>query len=230
MCRDVGKIFVKNVSETGTGKKIKNSVKHRLFDYGTFFKELKNDPDKRENALRYENTFGPQENLTIEDQAFYKYYLSLFSLPFPLAIPKDCPNKYDRDLFVRLVLGSLTTDYAFILDEEWKKHPKGTPIVHLAIYASNERGILDELLDIQVWNVIETYSSEQMLLSLTLEDELDRNKKEEWRWSIAVVLEHQKFVCKCKTSLILDEINSVRRKNAANCTKGEKRNTRQKGV
>ena len=121
MCRDVGKIFVKNVSETDTRK---NSVKHRLFDYGTFFKELKNDPDKREIALRYENTFGSQENLTIEDQAFYKYYLSLFSLPFPLAIPKDCPNKYDRDLFIRL---ALTTDYAFILDEDWKKHPKGTP-------------------------------------------------------------------------------------------------------
>jgi hypothetical protein len=98
------------------------------FDYGEYFKELKNDPDKREVALRYERVFGSQENLTIEDQAFYKNYLSWFSFHFPIAIPKDCPNDYDWGLIIYFIFGSFSTDYAFILEKTGRNAPRAYPL------------------------------------------------------------------------------------------------------
>lgn len=183
------------------------------FDYGEYFKELKNDPDKREVALRYERVFGSQENLTIEDQEFYKNYLSWFLFPFPIAIPKDCPNDYDWGLIIRFIFGSFSTDYAFILDEDWKKRPKGLPTIHLAINASTESKMLDELFDLQVLNILKTYLFEQMKISLVMEEEPDEYEDEEPNLKIALVYQYD--VYKYKKSLILKTIKSIRKENVA---------------
>lgn len=180
------------------------------FDYGEYFKELKNDPDKREVALRYERVFGSQENLTIEDQEFYKNYLSWFSFPFPIAIPKDCPNDYDWGLIIRFIFGSFSTDYAFILDEDWKKRPKGLPTIHLAINASTESKMLDELFDLQVLNILKAYLFEQMKISLVMEEEPDEYEDEEPNLKIGLVYQYD--VYKYKKSLILKTIKSIRKR------------------
>ena len=188
------------------------SVNHMEFDYGEYFKELKNDPNKRDVALRYERVFGLQENLTIEDQAFYKNYLSWFSFPFPIAIPKDCPNDYDWGLIIRFIFGSFSTDYDFILDEDWKKRPKGLPTIHLAIYASTESKMLDELFDLQVLYILKAYLFEQMKISLVMEEELDEFEGEEPNMKIGLVYQYDFY--KYKKSLMLKTIKSIRKKNA----------------
>ena len=188
------------------------SVNHMEFDYGEYFKELKNDPNKRDVALRYERVFGLQENLTIEDQAFYKNYLSWCSFPFPIAIPKDCPNDYDWGLIIRFIFGSFSTDYDFILDEDWKKRPKGLPTIHLAIYASTESKMLDELFDLQVLYILKAYLFEQMKISLVMEEELDEFEGEEPNMKIGLVYQYDFY--KYKKSLMLKTIKSIRKKNA----------------
>lgn len=183
------------------------------FDYGEYFKELKNDPDKREVALRYERVFGSQENLTIEDQVFYKNYLSWFSFPFPMVIPEDCPNDYDWGLIIRFIFGSFSTDYAFILDEDWKKRPKGLPSIHLAIYASTESKMLDELFDLPVLNILKAYLFEQIKNSLVMEEELDEFEGEEPNLKIGLVYQYDFY--KYKISLMLKTIKSIRKENVA---------------
>ena len=188
-------------------------MNNKAFDYELFFNELKNDPHKRGFALRYEKVFGSQKNLTIEDQDFFQNYLSLFSIPFPIATPNDCPNDYDWELLIRYILGSMSTDYEFILDEEWKKHPKGIPTVHLAISVStaekNERKILDELFDLQVMEIFKAYTYEQMKLSLAVKEVSDEYKDNEL--SMKVVLESQFYVYKCRKFLLYMEIQSLKK-------------------
>lgn len=66
MCRNVGKIFVKNVSETDTRK---NSVKHRLFDYGTYHRiqQLLSEGKKWDEMLYLNFEDERLENFDTED-------------------------------------------------------------------------------------------------------------------------------------------------------------------
>jgi len=189
-------------------------VNKRAFDYGLFFNELKNDPRKREIAIRYENVFGSQKNLTIEDQPFFQNYLSQFSIPFKIVISNDCPDDFDWELMIRYILGSVSTDYKLILDEDWKNHPKGTPTVHIAICVStaekNECKMLDELFDLQVLEIFKAYTYEQIKLSLVIKEESDEYKDNEL--SMKDGLENQLLVYKCREFMMHKEIQSIRNK------------------
>ena len=69
-------------------------MKRNLFDYSYFIEEMKIHPNKprdKETVLKYEELFGSQKGLTLQDQPFYKEYLSLFRIPFKVSVPE---NKY----------------------------------------------------------------------------------------------------------------------------------------
>lgn len=115
-------------------------MKRNLFDYSYFLEEMKIHPNKprdKETVMKYEKLFGSQKGLTLQDQPFYKEYLSLFKIPFKVSIPENSLEDYDWDLLFRLIFGSLSSKYALDLKEEWKKNPKPDPMVQLSIIAKS---------------------------------------------------------------------------------------------
>ena len=134
------------------------------FNYDAFFKRLKKDPNKRENALKYELLFGNQNGLTVEDQPFYKDYLSLFLMPFQVAIPDE--GDHDWGLLLSLIFGSFYSEYTLTLEEEWKENPLVRPMVQLSISVNFEgQGVtrnLDELSDVHIIRLFEIYVDEQI--------------------------------------------------------------------
>jgi hypothetical protein len=63
--------------------------------------------------------------------------------------------------------------------------------------------MLDELFDLQVLNILRTYLFEQMKISLVMEEEPN----------LKIGLVYQYDVNKCKKSLILKTIKSIRKEN-----------------
>jgi len=143
-------------------------------DFGKFIETMKNDPSKRETALKYEKSHGPQEGLTARDQPFYKDYLGRLKIPFFVVAPKAA-REYDMGLLLRLIFGSLSSDYAFSLDQDWADDPKGTPIARVSIYVSMDEeeasAMLDELTSPQLQRLLNTYLNEQVELSLLRDEE-----------------------------------------------------------
>lgn len=144
-----------------------------VFDYDVFFKKMKNDPAKRETALRYELLFGSQDGLTVQDQLFYKDYLSKFLMPFQVAIPFK--GDVDWGLLLSLIFGSFYTEYSMTLEEEWKQNPEVAPMIDLAITVYYEgEGVckkLDELFDLQILRLFEIYVDEQINTAIIRQEE-----------------------------------------------------------
>ena len=158
-------------------------MKRNLFDYSYFLEEMKIHPNKprdKETVMKYEKLFGSQKGLTLQDQPFYKEYLSLFKIPFKVSIPENSLEDYDWDLLFRLIFGSLSSKYALDLKEEWKKNPKPDPMVQLSIIAkSGDREItqiFDKLWDFQILRLFEIYVLEQLDLAI-LEKEDEKKRK-----------------------------------------------------
>lgn len=158
-------------------------MKRNLFDYSYFLEEMKIHPNKprdKETVMKYEKLFGSQKGLTLQDQPFYKEYLSLFKIPFKVSIPKNSLEDYDWDLICRLIFGSFSSRYSLDLKEEWKESPKVDPMVQLSIIAkSGDREItqiFDKLWDFQILRLFEIYVLEQLDLAI-LEKEDEKKKK-----------------------------------------------------
>lgn len=145
-----------------------------VFDYDAFFKRMKKDPKKRETALKYELLFGSQDGLTVEDQPFYKDYLSQFVMPFQVAIPDE--GDFDWGLLLSFIFGSFYSEYTMTLEEEWKQNPIVLPpMIQLAITVHFEGQsvckFLDELFDIQIHRLFEIYADEQINSAVIRQEE-----------------------------------------------------------
>ena len=71
-------------------------MKRNLFDYSYFIEEMKIHPNKprdKETVMKYEKLFGSQKGLTLQDQPFYKEYLSLFRIPFKVSVPENISDE-----------------------------------------------------------------------------------------------------------------------------------------
>ena len=148
-------------------------MEKQVFDYDAFFKQMKKDPKKREAALKYELLFGNQNGLTVQDQPFYKDYLSLFLMPFLVAIPDE--GEHDWGLLLSLIFGSFYSEYTMTLEEEWKQNPVVIPMIQLAIMVHFEgEGVtrkLDELFDDQIIRLFEIYVDEQINSAIIRQEE-----------------------------------------------------------
>ena len=151
-----------------------------LFNYGAFIDEMKSDdadPRYQKTVSKYEELFGSQDGLTMDDQAFYKEYLSQFhdqEKPFRVAVPQELGEDFDWELLYCLIFGSLSSNYSLDLDKEWKENPEGLPLVHITITVnSNNQQVtktLDELWSFQILRLYEIYVNEQMDLAILGED------------------------------------------------------------
>ena len=155
-------------------------MKRNLFNYSDFIEEIKKHPNKPKNkitVLKYEKLFGSQKGLTLQDQPFYKEYLSLFKIPFEVSVPENIEDEFDWDLLCRLIFGSLSSNYSFNLKKEWKDNPELDPKVQLSITVrSDDQEItkqLDELWTFQIFRLFEIYVLEQLDLAILKEEDED---------------------------------------------------------
>ena len=154
---------------------------HYLFSYESFFNDMKNgDASIKycETASKYEDLFGCQDGLTINDQSFYKDYLSQFrdeDAPFQFMFPEELDGDFDWSLLYKFIFGSLSSEYSLVLDEDWKDNPEGIPLVHIVITVhSGGKEVtktLDELWSFQILRLYEIYANEQMDLAILREEE-----------------------------------------------------------
>ena len=159
---------------------------HYLFSYESFFNDMKNGderPDYCETASKYEETFGCQDGLTIQDQSFYKDYLSQFKdedVPFQFLYPEELEGDFDWSLLYKFIFGSLSSAYSFVLDEDWKDNPEGIPLVHIVITVHSGgqevTKTLDELWSFQILRLYEIYANEQMDLAILREEGEDEKE------------------------------------------------------
>lgn len=160
-------------------------MKRNLFDYSYFIEEMKIHPNKprdKETVLKYEELFGSQKGLTLQDQPFYKEYLSLFRIPFKVSVPENISDDFDWDLLFRLIFGSISSSYSLDLKREWKKNPQLDPLVQLSITVKSEdkditRGF-DKLWSFQILRLFEIYVLEQLDLAILEKEEEEKDKIE----------------------------------------------------
>ena len=160
-----------------------------LFDYNKFIEDLKQNDKKKEIVDKYSKYYGPQEKVSIYETAFYKDYLSKFDIPFQLVVPEDLEEEFDWDLLIRLVVGSFSSNYYLMREENSRQSP---PKVYLYITVPRDETHvtkeLSELWSFQIIRLFEIYIEEQMnLFSIKQEDD---GKDED------SILEEQKMIIK----------------------------------
>lgn len=160
-------------------------MKRNLFDYSYFIEEMKIHPNKprdKETVLKYEELFGSQKGLTLQDQPFYKKYLSLFRIPFKVSVPENISDDFDWDLLFRLIFGSISSSYSLDLKREWKKNPQLDPLVQLSITVKSEdkdiTRVFDKLWSFQILRLFEIYVLEQLDLAILEKEEEEKDKIE----------------------------------------------------
>jgi len=168
---------------------------HYLFSYESFFNDMKNgDASIKycETASKYEDTFGCQDGLTIQDQSFYKDYLSQFrdeDAPFQFMYPEALEGDFDWSLLYKFIFGSFSSAYSFVLITV---HFEGKEVTKT----------LDELWSFQILRLYEIYTNEQMDLAILREEEEDEK----------VVMEKERkqrlLTYKKKVSSLLKEVKS----------------------
>lgn len=160
-------------------------MKRNLFDYSYFLEEMKIHPNKprdKETVMKYEKLFGSQKGLTLQDQPFYKEYLSLFRIPFKVSVPENISDDFDWDLLFRLIFGSISSSYSLDLKREWKKNPQLDPLVQLSITVKSEdkdiTRVFDKLWSFQILRLFEIYVLEQLDLAILEKEEEEKDKIE----------------------------------------------------
>ena len=155
-------------------------MKRNLFDYSYFIEEMKIHPNKprdKETVLKYEELFGSQKGLTLQDQPFYKEYLSLFRIPFKVSVPENISDDFDWDLLFRLIFGSISSSYSLDL-----KNPQLDPLVQLSITVKSEdkdiTRVFDKLWSFQILRLFEIYVLEQLDLAILEKEEEEKDKIE----------------------------------------------------
>lgn len=167
-----------------------------LFDYNTFIEELRENPDKKEIVERYTRCYGSQDGVDIYETVFYKEYLSKFKIPFKLVVPPELEDDFDWDLLAKLIVGSFSSEYMFVLDDS-----EGVPQrAHLYISANNDgkkiTKDLSELWAFQIFRMYEIYVEEEMNFFSMLKEDEDSSVMEDEDESEAIRQEQETYVRK----------------------------------
>ena len=142
-----------------------------LFDFQRFVEELRENENKQDIIETYEKNFGSLKDKDYSDLPFYKNYLVKFGIDEDLKqkieVPEDLVDDFDYDLLLKLVLGSFSSEYQFIFEDD-------TDSVKLFISVKSEgQSItkrLGELWSFQIYRLFEIYMEEQMNLANIMEE------------------------------------------------------------
>ncbi|HHT23456.1 MAG TPA: hypothetical protein GXZ87_09155 [Bacteroidales bacterium] len=111
------------------------------FDYRSFIKDLKNNPEKKKIIEQYESYCDDQSDIDIHETEFFEDYLSSFEFDdILITIPSGVLSEFDWDLFIRLVFASYSSFYRFDIEESWKENPQEKVKVSLNIVIPGKEG------------------------------------------------------------------------------------------
>lgn len=157
-----------------------------MFDFKDFVDNLRNNESKKDVIEKYEKYFEPLWD-SFKDTLIYKNYLSKFDLQYlDLLLPEYIDEDFDRELLVRLVISSFSSDYSLDFDKETNK------MIFVINVSSWEKSIIKsihELWAFQISRMFEIYIEEQLNLEiLSYEEEKEKdviltqrnNKLEKW--------------------------------------------------
>lgn len=139
--------------------------------------------EQEDDIKEYIAQYGLEWDTPIEEHPFYKDYLSKFKIDWNLATPDGVwMTKRDKDLLVRLVLGSFSSSYSLAFTERWKANPTGKGEVDLSISVKSGGQYItktvSELWGFQIRRLFSVYIDEQIHLLMAVEDE---DEMEEYR-------------------------------------------------
>lgn len=132
--------------------------------------------EQKDDINEYIAQYGLEWDTPIEEHPFYKDYLSKFKINWKLATPDGVwMTKREKDLLVKLVIGSFSSSYSLALTERWKADPTEKAEVDLRIsveskgqYISNT---ISDLFGFQISRLFSIYIDEQIHLLMAAEDE-----------------------------------------------------------
>lgn len=144
-------------------------MKRRIFNYDSFVKKYSKDEEKGDYIKSYDEMIHIGTGSTIEDHPFYRDYLSKFNTSFELVTPEDVVmSPQEWDLLTRLIMGSFSSSYILMIDDEWKKNPTDEIKVRIRVLTKSGDNyvarFVDELFSFQIKRLFEIYVCEQIEL------------------------------------------------------------------
>jgi hypothetical protein len=130
-----------------------------LFNYSEFKQDLLENPDKAEFIQDFIDSFGDNEK--IEDEIFYKEYLSLFE-PVGYTIPEELKDDFDFPLLFRLIAASFSSQYELSFPDSEKSLPELVISVKSGDTATVK--MISELWSFQILRLFEIYCEEMINL------------------------------------------------------------------
>ncbi len=132
--------------------------------------------EQKDDIKEYIAQYGLEWDTPIKEHPFYKDYLSKFRIDWKVATPPEVfMSAREKDLLVRLVLGSFSSSYSLSLTERWKADPTEKAEVDLRISVESKgqyiSKTISELFGLQIRRLFSIYIDEQIHLLMDAEDE-----------------------------------------------------------
>lgn len=144
-----------------------------LFDLQKFVQELRENEEKKEMLEKYEKLFGTIE-WQIEDQVWYKEYLTKFS-PIEYVLPTESKDDFDWNILTQLVAGSFSSEVVLNYTEDKTELPE--MIISVENDGKSIAKMVSELRGFQILRLYEIYVEEQMNFQIHFAE--DEKEKEE---------------------------------------------------
>lgn len=130
-----------------------------LFNYSEFKQDLLEKPDKEEFIQDFIEHFG--NNDKIEDETFYKEYLSFFK-PVGYNIPEELKDDFDYPLLLRLIAASFSSQYEL----SFPNSEKSLPELVITVKSGDAEIVkkVSELWSFQILRLFEIYCEEMINL------------------------------------------------------------------
>lgn len=140
--------------------------------------------EQKDNIKEYIAQYGLEWDTPIEKHPFYKDYLSKFRIDWKVATPPEVlMSAREKNLLVRLVLGSFSSSYSLALTERWKANPTGKAEVDLRISVKSDGRYISktvsDLWSFQIRRLFSIYIDEQINLLMAADDEDDMEEYRE---------------------------------------------------
>lgn len=137
-----------------------------LFDFQAYIADLREKAEKKQVVEKYEKAYGPITG-DIKDQMRYKEYVINFKA-MPVAVPEELKSDFDREVLVKLVSSSFSSECVLEKDTE-----KETLDLVISVKSGEQTVVkrLGELWSFQVLRLYEIYIEEQMNLQVLVHDD-----------------------------------------------------------
>jgi len=127
---------------------------------------IKNDILFKAELAAYAEFYGSLPD-AVEEMAFWDYLEKIKPLPYHFS--EDDKSEFDHDLFLRLVVGSLSSDYKLSFTDEFSELPE--LLIHAKSNGLSIAKKISEVSSSQLADLIYIYLKEQISLQLIKQDQ-----------------------------------------------------------